>query len=155
MTPSRTFDINSPTRNSSLLEQFEIALRRTSLESTPLLTSTSIIHDTSSSLSQPKNPSTTKSPAKLLPTPTYTALNTSTGKRYTLQEGIGILLSHIYQTIIKKKKFDYKFCLEILLGIHQIICDYISNFVKDHKDAVLLGGAPGKILMCIDLSYYL
>jgi hypothetical protein len=72
-----------------------------------------------------------------------TATSTVTGKRYTLREGLEQLIGMAYQTIVKKKPFDKKIFLELSLGVHQIICDHIATFVKEHKDLVLLGGAPG------------
>lgn len=86
-----------------------------------------------------------KSPSKAVPPQSYTALSAKTGQRYSLKEGFGILFEILYQTFVKKKKFDQKYFKEIVIGIHQIVCDYISVFVKEHKDAVLLGGAPGML----------
>jgi hypothetical protein len=159
LTLLRTFDINSPSRNESLVEQFEIALRRTSLESTPLASATSgsattgsggvtpvaIIHDTSSSLSQRKRSSssasvTSGSVTKGGPVKTFV---TVAGQRYSLREGLEQLLGIVFQTIVKRKPFDQMIAIELAQGVHQIICDHIATFVKDHKDLVLIAGAPG------------
>jgi hypothetical protein len=93
-----------------------------------------------------------------------TATSTVTGKRYTLREGLEQLIGMTYQTIVKKKPFDKKIFLELSLGVHQILCDHIATFVKEHKDLVLLGGAPGwsiwthsssSLDLCLSLSLLL
>jgi hypothetical protein len=77
---------------------------------------------------------------------------TATGMRYGLREGLQMLWEIGYQIVLRKKKFDQKKFVEISTGIHQILCDHISVFVKEHKDAVLLGGTPGKSLFFLSPS---
>lgn len=99
----------------------------------------SVIHDTSSSISQPK------ASFSNIPKTVTAFATTKAGKKFSLWEGLKILREIGYQTVLKGKKFDKGKFLEISLGIHQILSDDISAFVNEHKDAVLIGGAPGSL----------
>ncbi len=152
--------MTSASRNASLLEQFEIALRRTSVESAHHSSAliSNVIHDTNS-------PLTTTNPTPSAPQgirkravsnslaflqSTFYATNSQTGKKYSLVEGLNSLGMLLYQFLFDRKKFDWRLFLEISLGLNQIVCDHVAETVKQHKDIVLLCGMPGLFFISIN-----